>query len=127
VKELRVMKKWTVLAATGGVWLSAIGSAAALTYVLGGSPVPRVQPVAQDGATAIPSLDTRPSQVLEVPAPGTLETPTVTIVGHFVRSAPSRVARVVAPAPALVPPLGEMKCADWRGLDMGSGRAQVCQ
>jgi hypothetical protein len=115
------MKKWTVLATTAGVWLSAIGSAAALTYVLGGSPVPRAAPVAPDDTMATPSLDNRRAEVVQDIAPAELVIPTVTIVGHIARP------RAVAPTPEAVRPIAEMTCADWRGLDMGSGRVQVCQ
>ncbi len=120
------MKKWTVLAVTAGVWLSAIGSAAALTYVLGGSPVPRSAPSPRDDTTATPApaLDDRRAEVVQPIAPAELVVPTVTIVAHLARSAPPSAARVATPAPR---PIAEMRCADWRGLDMGSGRVQVCQ
>jgi hypothetical protein len=119
------MKKWTVLAATAGVWLSAIGSAAALTYVLGGSPVPRSEPTAHVDTTGAPApaLDTRRAEVVVSPAPPELVVPTVTIVTHRAPSAPPSSARVATPA---LRPIAEMQCADWRGLDMGSGRVQVC-
>jgi hypothetical protein len=118
------MKKWTVLAVTAGTWLSAIGSAAALTYVLGGSPVLRAE---RDDTVATPSLDDRRAEVVQPIGPTEMVVPTVTIVGHMVRSAPPPGARLAAPAPEAVHPIADMKCADWRGLDMGSGRVQVCQ
>ena len=50
--------------------------------------------------------------------------PPITIVGH-------RLARPVAVAepqkPEELPDISRMHCADWRDLQMGSGRVQTCE
>jgi uncharacterized NAD-dependent epimerase/dehydratase family protein len=49
-----------------------------------------------------------------------LNIPTVTVVGH----APRRPVVARVPKASEIP---DMSCADWRVLDMGTGRVQVCE
>ncbi len=115
------MKRRTAIAVAVGVWLAAVGSAAALTYDLN-RPL-RSAGATLEGAVAAPlvpvhaALSEPPS---EPPVPVLyVSTPTI------VRAAPRRPV-----APGTTKPIteiSEMRCADWRELNMGSGHVQVCE
>jgi hypothetical protein len=113
------MNKKTASAVTLGVWIAALGAAGALAYTLNRAPhwPDAARQVAPPVAALAPEVVAEPtsgwSSVLYVPA--------VTIVGH--------VQRPRASAPTLAPAtdIARMHCTDWRGLDIGSGRVQVCQ
>jgi hypothetical protein len=111
------MKKHTALAVTVGVWIAALGSAAALTYDL--NPTPRPAPEAPSGLTATTPKPSLPVKPAAEPSP-VLMIPPVTIVAAVPRAPVAKAAK---------PPVDitAMHCADWRSLDMGSGRVQVCQ
>ena len=111
------MKKRTAFAVTVGMWLAGLGSAAALTYDLNRP----LHPVVVMSEPAVPALDATSAEVVE-PAPSTLYVPEVTIVA-MARRAPAPVARRAAPPVDI----SAMHCAEWRDLDIGSGRVQVCQ
>jgi hypothetical protein len=112
---MTTMKRRTVIAVTAGVWVAAVGSAAALTYDLN-------RPLHWVDTTL---LRTTPVYAVRAAEPAAemlsvLNIPTITIVGH----APHHLAVPLVPkAPNIV----DMKCTDWRDLDMGSGRVQVCE
>jgi hypothetical protein len=110
------MKKRTALAVTLGVWVAALGSAAALTYDLNHAPriaqhsAPEVNAITFPAAPIVPTAEPQPVLMI----------PTVTIVARAPR----------APATKAWKPrvdIETMHCADWRSLDMGSGRVQVCE
>ena len=113
------MNKKTASAVTLGVWIAALGAAGALAYTLNRAPH------WTDAARQVaPSAAAPASEVLTDPVPGwpsVLYVPPVTIVGH--------VQRPLARAPTLPPAkdIARMHCADWRGLDIGSGHVQVCE
>ena len=102
-----------------------MGSAAALTYDLN-------RPLQWKDATSQPTSAGAPDPALAAVVPqaapatvappdeATLQVPTVTIVGRI----PPR--SVAAPAPT-TRDISEMRCTQWRELDMGSGHVQVCE
>jgi hypothetical protein len=113
----------------GVLWLAGIGSAAALTYelkrplTLSGQvevvPAPRVE-------WTPPPLDERASQA----PPAVLALPAVTVVARAVRvhpAIPTPVAHPVAPAEPSPVDISQMRCKEWKELEMGSGRVQVCE
>ena len=112
------MKKRTAIAVTVGVWVAALGSAAALTYELN-------RPLHLAGGTSESAAPIRSAEYAAVARPvqesPVLYVPTITVVGR----APSRPAVVRDRQPTV--DISQMHCADWRGLDMGSGRVQVCE
>jgi hypothetical protein len=107
------MKKRTTAVVTMGVWMAAFGSAAALAYTLN-SPLraPALLSQLVPSATAPADVVQSASRVAAV-----ISVPMVTIVG--------RPPRAITPKPA--PEISKMHCADWRALDVGSGRVQVCE
>jgi hypothetical protein len=122
---MRTLKTRAIAILTVGVWTAAVGSAAALTYDLN-------RPLKWKGETpelSSPTGEASPQPVTVAPvatAPSAaqeetvLQVPTITIVG---RPPPRSVA---APAPT-TRDISEMRCAEWRDLDMGSGHVQVCE
>jgi hypothetical protein len=112
------MKRRTAIAVGVGLWIGGLGSAVALTYDL-----TRKLPLA--GATSQPAAPINASgAALAVPVSGlppVIYVPTITIVAQ----GPHRSAVVREPKP--VKEIGQMQCADWRELDMGSGRVRVCE
>lgn len=96
---------------TAGVWASALGSAVAVAFVLNRPPVPRIP---TDPETAHVS-----SGQLEEAAPvdPLLDAP-VTPAHRVLYSRPAPLASVVD--------IEQMRCDEWRDLQMGSGRVQVC-
>ena len=112
-------KRRTAIAVTVGVWVAALGSAAALTYDLN-------RPLHLAGATSQLAVPINAEQAaLAEPVLGlqpVLYIPTITVVGQMPRR-PSDVTR--EPKPAV--DISRMRCADWRELDMGSGRVQNCE
>jgi hypothetical protein len=109
---MTTMKSRTAIAVTAGVWVAAVGSAAALTFDLN-------RPLHWVGATSLRAAPVNAAQTAEPVSEmqSVLNIPTITVLGH----APHH--RVVA----RVPKASEISCADWRDLDMGSGSAQVCE
>jgi hypothetical protein len=106
------------MAVTVGVWVAALGSAAALTYDLNrpmhlaGARSQLAMPInAEQAAVAEPVLELRP----------VLYIPTITVVGQL----PHGPGVTREPKPAV--DISRMHCADWRELDMGSGRVQICE
>ena len=105
-----------------GVWVLAAGSAGALTVDLARSPTPRVTTAEDVDAlrTDVPSpirhLGFEPSVITLQP---------ITVV------APRMRPRILEPLPAStveqLPDIARMHCADWRDLQMGSGRVQICE
>ena len=114
---MRAMKKRTATAVTVGAWVAAVGSAAALTYDLN-RPLHGVSSTLQLAAPASAARAALTGPVSELQS--VLVIPTVTIVG---KAAPRPK---VAAAPE-TPVITAMRCSDWRELDMGSGRVQVCE
>jgi hypothetical protein len=116
------MKKRALVAATVGVWLAAIGSAAALTYDLN-------RPLHAEGRlqdnqavtdTAAASTEAPRPPVKE--ATSTVQRmPTFTVVGYV---HPPRAAHPAAKPP---PDISKMQCGQWRPLEMGSGKVQECE
>jgi hypothetical protein len=111
--------KKTASAVTLGVWIAALGAAGALAFTLNRAPrwtdsERQLAPLA-----AAPASEVLADPVSELPS--VLYVPPVTIVGH--------VQRPRASAPTLPPAtdIARMHCTDWRGLDIGSGRVQVCE
>ncbi|HEY6462065.1 MAG TPA: hypothetical protein VIY73_17990 [Polyangiaceae bacterium] len=113
-------KTRTAFAVAAGVWFAALGSAAALTYDLN-RPLHAVVVSSEPSNPPVPALDATSTFVVE-PVPGTLYVPTVTIVARRQRAPAAAVRRTTAPID-----ISAMHCEDWRDLDMGSGRVQVCQ
>jgi hypothetical protein len=119
---MRALTKRALVALTVSVWIAAVGSAAALTYDLN-------QPLQWRTAPSDASPPAGASPVLAAVAPAApvaareeavLRIPTVTIVG--------RIAPRAVPAPApTTRDISEMRCKEWRDLDMGSGHVQVCE
>jgi hypothetical protein len=112
------MKKRTAVAVTLGVWIAALGSAAALTYDLNSTPhfasvtaQPTTPSTAAPAAVARPAPETQPVLVV----------PTVTIVGVMHHSMAN------APKPQRPVDINQMRCADWRELNIGSGHVQMCE
>jgi len=112
------MKRRTAIAVTVGVWVAGLGSAAALTYDLNrpmhlaGARSPLAKPInAEQAAVAEPVLELQP----------VLYIPTITVVGQL----PHGPGVTREPKPAV--DISLMHCADWRELDMGSGRVQICE
>jgi hypothetical protein len=114
---MKTMKRRTAIAVTMGVWIAALGSAAALTYELN-------SPLRLMSTSSLPTERVRTAPApLASPVPemqAVLYIPSMTVVGY----APHR-------RPALVPEPGgsaisEVHCSEWRELDMGSGHVQVC-
>jgi hypothetical protein len=119
------MRKRTALAVTFAVWLVAFGSAAALTYDFN-RPLPRTgvtslqAALPASDAALVAGVEQAPRAESVAELRPVLHIPTVTIVGR----APSQPARPHArPADGAI---GSMRCAEWRGLDIGSGGVQVC-
>jgi hypothetical protein len=122
------MKRRTAIAVTLGVWLAAVGSAAALTYdlnrplrsagaTLQGTTTPSGGQVAATLVPAHAALSEAPS---EPPGP-VLYVSTLTTVG----AAPQRPVAAGVQKP--MTEISQMRCADWRELNMGSGHVQVCE
>jgi len=104
------------VAVTFGVWLAAIGSAAALTYDLN-------RPVYAMGTAApidVPLYATQvaPAKPISGVQPVLYVRP-VTIVGRYRPPVPR--------LPKTFESLSGKHCADWRELEMGSGRVQLCE
>jgi hypothetical protein len=110
------LKKMAV-GATVGVWMTGLGSAAALAFVLNRPLEPRtlVEPT-----TAHASVGHLLAEEAPVRIEHALPQPVLTVV-HVVRSMPAP-----KPAPTHVD-IEQMRCDDWRELTMGSGHVQVCQ
>jgi hypothetical protein len=105
---------------TAIVWTCAFGSAAALAYVLDRPLIPRETWV--HGAAPSPPRSSVDDVI--VPAaepPSVLAIPPVTIVA----APPRPIVKKVAPPQT--PDISKMSCAQWRPLEMGSGRVQVCE
>jgi hypothetical protein len=112
------MRKRTAVAVTLGVWIAALGSAAALTYDLNSTP----------NFASVTAQPTTPSATAPVavarPASKTqtvLVVPTITIVGSIHHSVAD------TPKPQRPVDIDQMRCADWRELNIGSGHVQVCE
>jgi hypothetical protein len=114
------MERFVIAAIGCGVWLAGAASAATLAHVLRS---PLAPPAALAEIMPSPAV-LRLDRAFEVASPGVLAIPPITIVGRRVVVAP-RVAP--APAPVVHRDITVMNCADWRDLEMGSGRVQICQ
>jgi hypothetical protein len=118
---MATMKRRTAIAVTVGVWLAAAGSAAALTYDLN-------RPLHLAKTTL---LRAAPVSAMHAAAPvseieSVLVIPTITVVGRAPRNRDRDRDRAVVPEPK-AREFSDMVCSDWRELDMGSGRVQVCE
>ncbi len=114
---MAAMKKRMAVAGTLGVWIAAIGSAAALTYDLN-----RPLQLASVAPQLESRSDTASAAVAEPPPePPVLYIPDVTIFG----TVPHRSS--VAASPKKATDISQMKCAAWRELDTGSGHVEVCE
>jgi hypothetical protein len=109
------MKKRTAVAVTMGVWVAALGSAAALAYELN-RPVHWAEAISKVAAPIGNAAYAGAQPVAELSP--VIYVPAVTVVGTVHRPA-------LAPGPKPVD-ISKMHCAAWRELDMGSGRVQVC-
>ena len=112
------MRRRTAIAVGVGAWVAALGSAGALTYDLN-----RELPLAGASSELAAPVNAAPAVVGEPSSaePPVLYVSTFTVVGER----PSRPVVVDKPKP--VTELSQMHCADWRELDMGSGRVRVCE
>ncbi len=118
---MRTIKGKVAVAVTVAVWTVALGAAAALSYDLnrplhsrptppGGAPAAQVSPPPEAEPATEPASED----------PSVMHIPPATIVGRAVRH-----PAIVSPPKA--PDQPEMVCDEWRNLDMGSGRVQVCR
>jgi len=103
-----------------GVWGVGAVSATALAYDLSRTPIPRgtavdATPIHVDAPAVVRHAgEERP----------VLAIPTITIVGHGI----ARLPAVAAPQKIeALPDISRMHCADWKDLQMGSGRVQTCE
>jgi hypothetical protein len=107
----------TAIAVTLGVWIAALGSAAALTYDLN-------RPLYARGTTGPPievplnQTQLAPAKRISVAQP-VLDVRPFTIIGRYRPTLPR--------VPKTFDNLSGKKCADWRELEMGSGRVQLCE
>lgn len=113
--------KWrTELALTAGVWVAAIGFASTLAYLLN-------RPLEErfSFASLIPPTVVTPTASDVTPAADTADTaltvPTLTIVAR----APHRHT-VPMVLPESYPDIAKLNCSEWRELEQGSGRVQIC-
>jgi hypothetical protein len=111
-------KTRTAIAVSAGVWIAAFGAAAAITYELN-------RPLHWAGATSKLDEPVTNAHAAIAESRADLQTvlyvPTITLVGRMAhRSA-------VTQAPKPITEIAEMRCSDWRELDMGSGHVQVCE
>jgi hypothetical protein len=102
-----------------GVWGVGAVSATALAYDLSRTPTPRAR------AVDVTTIHVAAPEVVRHAGwqPSVLTIPPITIVGH--RSAPT--LGIAAPQKTEPPDISRMHCADWRDLQMGSGRVQICE
>jgi hypothetical protein len=108
--------KKVAVAVTAGVWASALGSAVALAYVLNRPLEPKLLTEPETAHASVAHLH-------ESAAPLVLRAATSPR-----KVTPARIPAVVAKPPADVhPDITEMKCHDWRELQVGSGSVQVCE
>jgi hypothetical protein len=118
---MATMKKRAIAAITAGVWLAAIGSAAAVTYDLN-------RPLAVRGASqdtqGVPESAATPTEAPRPPVTALASPvqmmPTVTVVGNV-------HPRAVHPASKAPLDISKMHCGEWRQLEMGSGNVQECE
>jgi hypothetical protein len=108
----------TAIVVTLGVWIAALGSAAALTYDLNRplyvrSNTPPLE--VPSNATTQVAAAAEPISVVQP----VLYLPPMTIVGRYHPAA--------APVPKTFADLAGQQCTDWRALEMGSGRVQLCE
>jgi hypothetical protein len=108
------MKRRTAIAVTVGVWLAAVGSAAALTYDLN-------RPLSFAGVAIEGAATPSGAEVAAPLAVPVLYVSTLTRVG----AAPHRPVAPGGRKP--ITEISQMRCADWRELNMGSGHVQVCE
>jgi hypothetical protein len=116
-------KKRTSVAVAVGVWIAALGSAAALTYDLNRTP----RPASETSRPTTPSTAAPVAVVQRASEPQPiLYIPTITIVGSIRRSV-ADAPRPEGTADTKMRDISKMRCEDWRGLDIGSGHVQVCE
>jgi hypothetical protein len=110
-----------MMALAVGVWVLGAGSAAALTIDLARPPTPRVTTL-EDISMLHTDLP-RPVRHLGIERT-VLTLQPITIVGHM-----ERPGALTPPQPTVeqLPDITRMHCAEWRDLQMGSGRVQVCE
>jgi hypothetical protein len=116
---MATMKKRAIAAITAGVWLGAIGSAAALTYDLN-RPLYAVSGASHGAPESAATQTEAPSPLVTAPAPSVQMMPTVTVVGRV-------HPRTVHPAAKAPLDISKMHCGEWRQLEMGSGNVQACE
>jgi hypothetical protein len=103
-----------------GVWGAGGIAATALAYDLSRTPAPRghavdVMPIHVDAPEVVRHAgEERP--VLRIPP--------ITIVGRHV---PRPLGVTAAQKTESLPEVSRMHCAEWRELQMGSGRVQICE
>jgi len=104
-----------------GVWVLSAGSATALTIDLARPPTPRLTTL--EDLSGLHTDLPQPVRHLGI-EPQVLTLQPITIVSHMQRP------RVLTPQPPTVeqqPDITRMHCMEWRDLQMGSGRVQVCE
>jgi hypothetical protein len=114
------MKRRTAIAVTVGVWLAAVGSAAALTYDLN-------RPLRSAGATieGVPTPSGAQVAAPLVPAHAALsEPPSVLYVSTLPIVGAARHLPVAPGGRKPITEISQMRCADWRELNMGSGQSR---
>jgi hypothetical protein len=108
-----------MLALALGIWGLGATSAAALTYDLNRPLVPRPPAVGASIHVSAPEVVRQAGWDRSV-----LTIAPITIVSH-------RIARPIPVATPqqleTLPDISRMHCADWRDLQMGSGRVQTCE
>jgi hypothetical protein len=112
------MKRRTAIAVAAALWIGGLGSAVALAYDLNRT-LPLVGAKSQSAAPINDEHAARAAPASEVQP--VLYVPTITIVGQAAHH--SAVVGERRPATDIA----RMRCADWRELDMGSGRVQICE
>jgi hypothetical protein len=114
------MTKMKMFALALGVWGAGGIAATALAYDLSRTPTPR-GPAVDTTSIHVDAPEVVRHAREERPV---LAIPPITIVGHRV----ARPLGVTAPQKTeSLPQVSRMHCADWRDLQMGSGRVQTCE
>ncbi|HLK37459.1 MAG TPA: hypothetical protein VKU41_11955 [Polyangiaceae bacterium] len=111
---------------TAVVWACALGSAGALAYVLD-RPVQIRETPGHSAVVAPARQEIEPVNTPATEEQRVLEIPTITIT--TARHPARVVARPPAPGPneEQLPDIAKMNCTEWRELQAGSGRVQVCE
>jgi hypothetical protein len=107
------------------VWVAAVGSAAALTFDLNR---PLVFPHDVDNVVDKEADEEAPPPIGSSPAVLALESAAITMpipeINVATRAGRQTAVRLTAPREPR--DIGQMHCSDWREMQAGSGRVQIC-